>query len=180
MLNAVDTKPSLPVSDSDRIETPGWTVIKPTDDDEEEVNAVEGGLTNMRHRGAEAEVRVSQDFSDQQNVEDTSDERYAAAHKRYESFERRQRIREKEKLHFERHLMRTKLDILKGMPPNSWSAIVNGALQRSEEAGTSKLGGAGEQLIRDNGVDWLKARLIAEGQEVIERYDQLLPVESRQ
>lgn len=117
-----------------------------------------------------------------QTTEDTSDGHYLAAHKRYETFERRQRIREKEKLQFERHTMRSKLDILRGMPQTSWAAIVNGVLARVAEGhGTQPAAvGIGEQLIKENGIVWLKSRLIAEGQDVIERYDQLLPVESRQ
>ena len=106
-------------------------------------------------------------------TEDTSDAYYINLHKRCEVFERRQHIREKEKLMFERYKMRSRIDLLRNMSIPSWSVVVAAVLSRDElwVSGRAKLG--------DVGVEWLRHRLVKEGLEVMKRYDQLLPVEKK-
>ena len=106
-------------------------------------------------------------------TEDTSDAYYINLHKRHEVFERRQHIREKEKLMFERYKMRSRIDLLRNMSVPSWTVVVAAVLSRDEpwESGRAKLG--------DIGVEWLRHRLVREGLEVMQRYDQLLPVEKK-
>jgi hypothetical protein len=106
-------------------------------------------------------------------------------HRKYEAFERRQRIREKEKLQFERHKMKSRIDLLKNMSATSWAAVVGAVLSRSSVVGLDDHGGGydpwarGREKMKTEDVDWLRARLVKEGVEVIKRYDQLLPVERR-
>ena len=109
-----------------------------------------------------------------QPTEETSDAYYISLHRRYEVFERRQRIREKEKLVFERYKMRTRMDLLRNKSPQAWSAVVSAVLSRREEFWT-----AGRARLAVEGIDWLRNRLVKEGLEVLERYDQLLPVEKK-
>ncbi len=108
-----------------------------------------------------------------QPAEDTSDAYYTHLYKRYEVFERRQRIREKEKLQFERYKMRSRIDLLRNMSTHSWAVVVSAVLSRDEEW-TS-----GRGKLRKVGVGWLRDRLVGEGLEVLRRYDQLLPVEKK-
>ncbi len=139
----------------------------------------------------------------EQDIEDTSDEYYHLLHRKYEVFERRQRIREKEKLQFERYKMRSRIDLLKGMSKSGWSSIVTAVLSRfpslskthsqriSGEAdiGTKKLEDDGEsqvdiwrkgrEKIQVEGIDWLREKLVKEGEDLLKRYDQLLPIETR-
>jgi hypothetical protein len=108
-----------------------------------------------------------------QPTEDTSDAYYIALHKKYEVFERRQRIREKEKLVHERFKLRSRIDLLRNMSIPAWSAILAAVLSRGE-AWTD-----GRAKLKDVGMDWLRHRLVSEGLEVMMRYDQLLPVEKK-
>ena len=89
-------------------------------------------------------------------------------------FERRQRVREKEKLNFERYKMRSRVDLLRNMSIPSWTSFVTGLLSRHEESWK-----AGRARLQQVGLDWLRDRLVKEGLEVMKRYDQLLPVEKR-
>lgn len=139
-----------------------------------------------------------------QFVEDTSDAYYASLHRKFEVFERRQRIREKEKLQFERYKMRSRIDLLRGMSAPAWIAVVSTVLSRAphphpglvnhshgdgesaSERGLSRVGPGGDgvwakgrEKIRVKGVEWLRSKLVREGEEVMKRYDQLLPNESK-
>lgn len=118
-------------------------------------------------------------------MEDTSDAYYIALHKKCEVFERRQRIREKEKLQFERYKLRSRIDLLKGMSKTSWSAVVSVVLSRSvlnigsgNEECEDRWAKGREKLGRE-GVDWLRDTLVKEGEELMKRFDQLLPPEHR-
>lgn len=116
-----------------------------------------------------------------------SDAYYMALHKKYEVFERRQRIREKEKLQFERYKMRSRVDLLRNMADIPWITVVNTVLARY--APDKQAGGGieavddayrrGREKVLSAGPGWLRARLVQEGKEVLKRYDQLLPPEHR-
>lgn len=113
-----------------------------------------------------------------------SDTYYMALHKKYEVFERRQRIREKEKLQFERYKMRSRVELLRNMADIPWITVVNTVLARyapdKQDADPSE--GAyrrGREKVISAGPGWLRARLVQEGKEVLKRYDQLLPPEHR-
>ncbi|KAK4689888.1 hypothetical protein P7C73_g248, partial [Tremellales sp. Uapishka_1] len=151
-----------------RIETPSWIMVASGADDAEEAREELGDgrviSPNKRRRR-----------SDQMH-EDTSDSYYHALHKKYEVFERRQRIREKEKLQFERYKMRARIDLLKNMSSASWTPIVSNIVSRTDGPDEWK---RGREKLREEGVDWLKVKLVKEGEELIKRYDQLLPSESR-
>lgn len=107
--------------------------------------------------------------------EDTSDAYYIHLHKRYETFERRQRIREKEKLQFERYKMRSRLDLLRNMSVSAWSAVVAAVISRDGGAAWEK----GKTKVGKEGVEWLKRRLVKEGEELMKRFDELLPPEHK-
>lgn len=104
-------------------------------------------------------------------MEDTSDAYYLSQHRKFEVFERRQRIREREKLVFERYKMRSRVDLLRNLPASQWATVVSAILARSD-AGQWK---RGREKLAAEGVDWLRRRLIREGKDVLGRYDQLLP-----
>ena len=112
-------------------------------------------------------------------MEDTSDAYYISLHKKYEVFERRQRIREKEKLQFERYKMRSRVDLLRNMNGPGWATVVATVLSRSGSRGELPMWDKGKQKVMEEGMDWLRGKLVREGEEVLRRYDQLLPVESK-
>jgi hypothetical protein len=123
-------------------------------------------------------------------MEDTSDAYYTALHRRYEVFERRQRIREKEKLQFERYKMRSRIDLLRNMSIPAWTAVVTTVLSRTPIVETSSIDKTTEESVLDawakgrekiklEGMDWLRNKLVREGEEVMKRYDQLLPSEPK-
>lgn len=107
--------------------------------------------------------------------EDTSDAHYIALHKKFEIFERRQRIREREKLQFERYKMRSRIELLRNMSIMAWSTLVNTVLSRAGDSSWEM----GREKLKEEDVDWLRGRLIREGQELVKRYDELLPVDPR-
>lgn len=171
--------------ESGKIETPGWVVVRPGDDDAEEAraelenrNKPASPLKRLR-RLAPEEVRqgVCSCGLTPQGGEDTSDAYYMALHRKYEIFERRQRIREKEKLIFERYKMRSRIELLRNMSSLSWATVVNTVLSREGDPSWAK----GRESLRrkPEGIDWLRERLIKEGKELVKRYDQLLPVETK-
>lgn len=96
-------------------------------------------------------------------------------HRRYEAFERRQKIREKEKLVFERYRMRSRIELLRNMSEPSWAVVASTVLSREGHTSWKK----GRDKVAQMGPEWLKARLVTEGKELVKRYDQLLPVEPR-
>ncbi|KAL7425240.1 hypothetical protein Q5752_000928 [Cryptotrichosporon argae] len=166
------------------IETPSWVLVRAGDDDAEEardeLSASMLSPTKRLRRGPEA-------------MEDTSDAYYAALHKRPEALERRQRIREREVLYFERHKMRARIELLRNMPDAQWATVVGAVLARGDSvseagqaAGQDRDGPAAGKdtqgaargarvAVEEKGVGWLRKRLIKEGKEVVRRYDQLLP-----
>lgn len=111
-----------------------------------------------------------------EHTEDTSDEYYIRLHKKYEAFEKRQRKDERDKLAFERYKMRTRIDLLRGMSLSSWSAVVWTVMAREDQSGVWI---KGKERVKSEGVDWLRRRLVREGEEVMKRYDQLLPSDSK-
>lgn len=109
-----------------------------------------------------------------QPEEDTSDAHYIQLHRKHEAFERRQRLREKEKLQFERYKLRSRIDLLRNLSKPAWASVVATILARDEDgwkSGRSKVGKEGEE--------WLRERLLKEGEEVMKRYEELLPPENR-
>lgn len=101
-------------------------------------------------------------------------------HKKYEVFERKQRLREKEKLQYERHKMRSRVDLLRTMSTMGWASLVSTVLARPPPSHqTVEEWERGKEKIKSMGADWLRDVLVREGQEVLERFDFLLPVEAR-
>lgn len=92
--------------------------------------------------------------------------------------------------------MRSRIDSLRGMSVHAWTAIVNTVLarrpppvtvdsthlaeadrQQAEEE--SDIWAAGRRKVHERGVEWLRSRLVKEGEEVMRRYEELLPPDSR-
>jgi hypothetical protein len=105
-------------------------------------------------------------------MEDTSDAYYESVHRKMEAFERRQRIREIDKLKFMRHKMNSRIDLLRNLPLAQWNAVVHNVLARGE---ANEAWARGRRRLEAIGVDWLRRQLIREGIELLTRYDQLLP-----
>ncbi|WVQ77516.1 hypothetical protein IAR50_007202 [Cryptococcus sp. DSM 104548] len=155
------------------IETPGWVMVKPGDDDMEEAREeLEGGGVG-RVKVNTSPVKRLRKVHDEPE-EDTSDAHYAALHRKFEAFERRQRLREKEKLQFERYKMGNRIELLKQVARPSWASIVSTILARGPAEWD-----AGRKKVEKEGEEWLRERLVKEGREVMKRYDELLPSESR-
>ncbi|WVQ66159.1 uncharacterized protein L199_004337 [Kwoniella botswanensis] len=182
----------------EKIEVPDWVMVKAGEDDKEEAREELVFGRGGKGKGPVSPVkRLRRGGIGDEVEEDTSDSYYLSLHRKYEVFERRQRIREKEKLQFERYKMKSRLDLLKNIPRLNWILIVNTILQRftnQDQPTTSK---AGEELdtngetkkedgisrakakIRDNGEEWLKDLLIREGEQLMKRFQELLPPEPR-
>jgi hypothetical protein len=76
---------------------------------------------------------------------------------------------------FERYRMRSRIELLRNMSEASWANVASTVLSREGHPTWQK----GREKVAQMGVQWLKARLVREGKELVERYDQLLPVEPR-
>lgn len=72
--------------------------------------------------------------------------------------------------------MRTRIELLRGMSVSAWSAVVWTVLAREDTSGHWV---KGKEKVKTEGVDWLRRRLVREGEEVMRRYDQLLPSDSK-
>ncbi|WVQ84445.1 hypothetical protein IAT38_006597 [Cryptococcus sp. DSM 104549] len=183
MPERVDAEGEAKLAKEERIETPSWVMVKAGEDDEweakEELEMVGLGAAPVAGKGKAKALlspvkRLRKGGHGGEPEEDTSDAYYAQLHRKYEAFERRQRIREKETLQFERHKMRGRIDLLRNMSPFSWSSVLNTILARSPNDWVK-----GREKIKEKGADWLKARLVREGEEVMKRYEELLPAEHR-
>ncbi|WWC92675.1 uncharacterized protein L201_007634 [Kwoniella dendrophila CBS 6074] len=205
----------------EKIEVPEWVMVKAGEDDEEEAREelVFGNIANNNKGKGKVLVspvkRLRRGGIGDELEEDTSDSYYISLHRKYEIFEKRQRIREKEKLQFERYKMKSRLELLKNLPKLTWSTILSTILQRSltnynldstittkiqndekndkddNQASNNKVNNSlqrggekekwlkGKQKIKEKGDDWLKRQLIKEGEEVMQRFDELLPPEQR-
>lgn len=106
-------------------------------------------------------------------IEDTSDAYYEAQHRRFEAFEKRQRIREREQLQFNRYKMKARVDLLRNLPQTQWVSMVAAILARDGDETWQR----GRRKLTTMGNDWLRRHLIKEGLEVLRRYDELLPKE---
>ncbi|WVF68374.1 hypothetical protein IAT40_003139 [Kwoniella sp. CBS 6097] len=172
-----DIQEEAKLGKEEKIEVPSWVMVRGGEDDEEEARE-ELELTG-RGQGRGAGIvspvkRLRRGGIGDEPDEDTSDAYYMQLHKKYEVFERRQRIREKETLQFERYKMRSRIDLLKNMPKLTWSSVVSTILNRG-----SIVWAKGEEKIKEKGTDWLKSQLIKEGEVVMKRFDELLPPEQR-
>ncbi|WRT69825.1 uncharacterized protein IL334_006816 [Kwoniella shivajii] len=173
-----DSENKLPKED--KIEVPEWIMVKPGEDDQEEAREelVFGGVGLGKGKPILSPVkrlrRGGIGFGEELE-EDTSDSYYIHLHRKYETFERRQRIREKEKLQHERYKMKSKIDLLKNMPKLTWSTIISTILNR----GSSEEWLKGKEKIKEKGDEWLKRKLVKEGEEVLKRFEELLPPEQK-
>jgi hypothetical protein len=172
------------------IETPDWVMVKAGQDDQEEAREELSSrihispvrrlrrLSGSEDVSSESKVPATRPGADIQHGhgEDTSDEYYLRLHKRYEAIEKRQRKDEKDKLAFERYKMRTRIDLLRGMSSPGWSSVVWTVLAREDTTGRWE---KGKGKVKVEGIEWLRRRLVREGEEVMKRYDQLLPVDPR-
>jgi hypothetical protein len=111
-----------------------------------------------------------------QQADDVSDDYYHRLHRRYEAIEKRQRKDERDKIAFERYKMRTRIDLLRSISTSSWSSVVWTVLAREDPTG---LWVKGKRAVQARGVDWLRRRLVKEGEEVMKRYDKMLPGDPR-
>ena len=59
----------------------------------------------------------------EQEPADTSDAAYEKRHRKYETFEKRQRLREKEKLKHEQYKLKERIDQLRGVDPSAFLAL---------------------------------------------------------
>ena len=188
---------------ANRIETPDWSIVKSDEDDrweakvEMETSGLMSGASPVKRlrQALPEDVSVYRPASrrdpladdQQRSAEDTSDAYYITLHRRHEGFERRQHFREKEQLVFGRHKLRARLELLRNMSPPAWSAVVSAVLSRSTplDLGDSDHQAENDpwhqskQKLKAQGIDWLRRLLIKEGNEVLKRYDELLPSDSR-
>ncbi|RSH81250.1 uncharacterized protein EHS24_008687 [Apiotrichum porosum] len=153
-----------------RIETPSWVMVRPGEDDQMEARE------EMRAPGHSPSKRLRRGVIGAELVEDMSDNYYEQLHRKFEAFERRQRIREREKLQFERYKMRARIELLRNLPGPQWASVVQAILARADNGRWAR---GRRKLELEGGADWLRRWLIREGQEVLGRYDQLLPNESK-
>jgi len=88
--------------------------------------------SRFRPRAALEEVRLptqrtflahADDTFRTQNLADTSDATYEKRHRKYETFEKRQRLREKEKLKHEQYKLKERIDQLRGMDGNAFLSL---------------------------------------------------------
>ncbi|BEI82681.1 hypothetical protein CcaverHIS002_0305490 [Cutaneotrichosporon cavernicola] len=151
-----------------RIETPSWVFVRAGEDDREEAREeLAAARAHVPHSPAK---RLRGGLVGHEIGEDTSDAYYEKQHRKFEVFERRQRIRERETLSFERYKMRSRVDHLRALAVPQWAAVVGGVLSRPD-GGWDR----GRAKLAAEGADWLRRRLIREGRELLNRYDQLLP-----
>ncbi|GMK56587.1 hypothetical protein CspeluHIS016_0304270 [Cutaneotrichosporon spelunceum] len=151
-----------------RIETPSWMFVRAGEDDREEAREeLAAARAHVPHSPAK---RLRGGLIGHDIGEDTSDAYYEKQHRKFEVFERRQRIRERETLSFERYKMRARVDHLRALPAPQWAAVVAGVLSRAD-GGWDR----GRAKLAAEGADWLRRRLIREGRELLNRYDELLP-----
>ncbi|OCF40680.1 hypothetical protein I317_05529 [Kwoniella heveanensis CBS 569] len=173
-----DVQEEAKLGKEDKIEVPSWVMVRAGEDDEEEAREELEMKGRGRGRGAglvSPVKRLRRGGIGDEPEEDTSDAYYMQLHKKYEVFERRQRIREKETLQFERYKMRSRIDLLKNMPKLTWSSVVSTILIRGSKIDWAR----GKERIKGKGADWLRSQLIKEGEEVMKRFDELLPPEQR-
>lgn len=71
--------------------------------------------------------------------------------------------------------MRSRVDLLRNLAAAQWATVVNAILARSDSGQWNR----GRDKLAAEGVDWLRRRLIREGMDVLNRYDQLLPADKR-
>ncbi|EJT48143.1 hypothetical protein A1Q1_02847 [Trichosporon asahii var. asahii CBS 2479] len=175
---------NTPVPGVKRIETPAWIMVKAGEDDAEEARqemvAGPNRSPSKRLRHGVVGLEVSLRFlnlirpADLQ-IEDTSDAYYEAQHRRFEAFEKRQRIREREQLQFNRYKMKARVDLLRNLPQTQWVSMVAAILAREGDETWQR----GRRKLTTMGNDWLRRHLIKEGLEVLRRYDELLPKEGQ-
>ncbi|OWZ78774.1 hypothetical protein C365_02413 [Cryptococcus neoformans Bt85] len=183
----VDVKGENTLGKEEMIETPGWVMVKPGEDDEQEAreeleNGPFIGIGSRpgtgtggvgKGKGIVSPVKRLRRMHDEPE-EDTSDAHYIQLHRKHEAFERRQRLREKEKLQFERYKLRSRIDLLRNLSKPAWASIVATILARDEDGWKS-----GRAKVGKEGEEWLRRRLLKEGEEVMKRYEELLPPENR-
>ncbi|WVR07956.1 hypothetical protein IAU60_004999 [Kwoniella sp. DSM 27419] len=170
------------IGQEEKIEVPSWVMVRAGEDDQEEAreeleqgSSGHGNSKRAVGKGPVSPVkRLRRGHIGDEPSEDTSDAYYIQLHRKYEAFERRQRIREKEKLQFEKYKMRSRIDLLRNMPKMTWSSVVSTIIARGPDEWAK-----GKDKVMDKGADWLKGRLIKEGEEVMARYEELLPPEQR-
>ena len=89
-----------------------------------------------------------------QNLADTSDATYEKRHRKYETFEKRQRLREKEKLKHEQYKLKERIDQLRGMDGNAFLSL---PVSLFRPLGTSALqegdGSTNVPIVDDDDID---------------------------
>lgn len=82
--------------------------------------------------------------------------------------------------------MRSRVELLRNMADIPWITVVNTVLARygpggsgNDEANGAGPWSRGREKVMAAGAGWLRSRLVKEGEEVLKRYDQLLPPEHR-
>lgn len=96
-----------------------------------------------------------------EEVIDTSDGVYIKRHRKYETFEKRQRLREKETLQYEHFKLRERIDELRAMDPSAFSGILIP-------------GSSASDAHPDHGEE-AKRLMLKEAEELDRRYTILLP-----
>ena len=139
------------------------------------------------------------------------DAHYNQLHKKYETFEKRQRRREKERLQHERYKMKERVDLIRGMDGKRYvEQVFSHAKERMNERTSERLDeysnceltrsvcsgferensfaalvASGDPPLADGKVrkvvqpEEIRSKMLEEAEEVLRRYDQLLPVENR-
>ncbi|KAJ4485129.1 hypothetical protein C8R41DRAFT_903805 [Lentinula lateritia] len=106
---------------------------------------------------------------------DTSDEAYLQRHRKYEKFEKRQRLREKEKLQYEQYKLRERVEQLRAMDYSAFLALPASSFPLFPDG--QELDASG-QLLNGSSVtegERRKKEMLAVAESLEERYKVLLP-----
>ena len=105
---------------------------------------------------------------------------YIALHSRGVLRERKQKVQEKDQLKHERSKMHTRVGHLKQLSEGAWERLVISVFARkAPDAEQEERWAKGRKAVIRKGAEWLRGYLVKEGQELLDRYDQLLPPEPR-
>ncbi|CDZ97875.1 hypothetical protein [Phaffia rhodozyma] len=132
-----------------KLPTQSWKIL------DEETEAIVGGGRLRRRKE-----------STTTGQQDTSDEYYTKLHRKYETFEKKQKRLEKEKWAHERYNLKKRIELIKSMEAKSFSALVNAIAEKTSVVGRPR---------REVDPEALREKLLEEAEVVLKRYDLLLP-----
>ncbi|RXK39708.1 hypothetical protein M231_03063 [Tremella mesenterica] len=161
----VPPSPRVPLptrEEEGKIHVPGWRVIAPGEDDREDA------ILEMQ-----IDLKSPKKTRRAQMEEDDSDETFILRHRKHEVAEKSMWLREKETLAFERHKLRSRVDLLRNLSEMAWTTLVRTVLSRPEGWFDAR------EKVEGEGVEWLRVQVLRSAMKDLKRYDELLPPDSR-